>query len=186
MKPLRCANYSRKSTTSDIEDETKSVARQVDNAKVFALAKGWTVLDEHIYIDDGISGASALTQLRAKARMLAAITATTPPPFEVLIYQAPDRLSRRDGDEAFTELKTLAKAGVQVWFYADGSKFEYRSFATNTLGFLRAEFAAEYRRAIRQKTTEAHRRKAAQTGTRVSCGRAAAHSLRWPPPDLVW
>jgi DNA invertase Pin-like site-specific DNA recombinase len=55
---------------------------------------------------------------------------------------------------------TFAVAGVQVWFYADGSQFQFGDFASNTLSFLKAEFAAEYRRSIRQKTTESHRRKA--------------------------
>ena len=31
----------------------RSTARQ--NTRVFATAKGWTVLDDHIYIDDGVS-----------------------------------------------------------------------------------------------------------------------------------
>ena len=82
------------------------------------------------------------------------------PPFNVLLMQAPDRLSRRDGDEAFGELKAIARAGVGIWFYADGTRFEFGTFATNTLGFLRSEFAAEFRRAIATKTAEAMKRKA--------------------------
>jgi hypothetical protein len=35
------------------------------------------VLDEHIYIDDGILAASSLARLRAKARLLQAITFPT-------------------------------------------------------------------------------------------------------------
>ena len=81
-----------------------------------------------------------------------------------------DRFSRRDGDESFSELERIAKAGVQDWFYSDGSRFQYRGFASNTLSFLKGEFAAEYRRAISQKTHEAHLRKAGLgpvTGGRV-------------------
>jgi site-specific DNA recombinase len=155
------AIYARRSKEQDnAEDETKSVNRQVENARVFATAKGWTVLDEHIYIDDGVSGASTLARLRAKARMLSVITTAKTPPFDVLICQAPDRLSRRDGDESFSELKTIAKAGVQIYFYSDGSCFQFGDFASNALGFLRAEVAAEYRRAVSKKTTESHLQKA--------------------------
>src|SRR5262245_38117084 len=129
---IRAAIYSRKSTTqTDVEDEVRSVHRQVENARVFATAKGWTVLDDHIYIDDAVSGASSLQKLRAKARLLEAI-AQTPRPFDVVVMQAPDRFSRRDGDEAFGELKTIAKQGVQVWFYADGTQFQFGDFASNT------------------------------------------------------
>jgi site-specific DNA recombinase len=158
---IRAAIYARRSKEQDdAEDEARSVNRQVENARVFATAKGWTILEEHIYIDDGISGASSLARLRAKARMLDAITGSKTPPFEVLICQAADRFSRRDGDESFGELKTIAKAGVQVWFYSDGARFQFGDFASNTLSFLKGEFAAEYRRAVSQKTYEAHRRMA--------------------------
>lgn len=65
------AIYARRSKEQDdADDETKSVNRQVENARVFATAKGWTVLENHIYNkDDGISGASAPARLRDKARM---------------------------------------------------------------------------------------------------------------------
>lgn len=46
------AIYARKSTSQDdAEDEAKSVNRQVENARVFATARGWTVLDEHVCVD---------------------------------------------------------------------------------------------------------------------------------------
>lgn len=62
------AIYARRSKEQDdAEDEAKSVNRQVENARVFATAKGWTVLEEHIYIDDGISGGSSLAKLEDKA-----------------------------------------------------------------------------------------------------------------------
>jgi DNA invertase Pin-like site-specific DNA recombinase len=55
---LRAAIYARKSTEqSSVGDDQKSVARQIEHARAFAVAKGWAVLDEHVYIDDGISGA---------------------------------------------------------------------------------------------------------------------------------
>ena len=127
MKPITAAIYARRSKGQDnAEDETKSVNRQVENVRVFATAKGWTVLDQHIYIDDGISGASKLAHLRAKAQMLNAIMSAKTPPFDVLICQAADRFSRRDGDESCTELKTIAKAGVQAWFCSDGTCFRYQ------------------------------------------------------------
>jgi hypothetical protein len=74
--------------------------------------------------------------------------------------QSNDRLSRGDGDEAFAELKQLARWGVQPWFYAEGWPFRYGTFESNVTGILKSEFAAEYRRAIAVKTREAMQRKA--------------------------
>jgi len=53
------AIYARKSTDqSDVADEQKSVARQIDHARQYAKKKGWTVADAHVYVDDGSPVAS--------------------------------------------------------------------------------------------------------------------------------
>ena len=55
---MMSAIYARKSTEQNgVAEGQKSVARQVEHAKVYANRKGWTVADDHVYIDDGISGA---------------------------------------------------------------------------------------------------------------------------------
>ena len=81
------------------------------------------------------------------------------------------RFSRRDGDEAFGELKRLAQAGVEIWFYQDGDALHVRhTSADNVVGFVRAEMNAEYRRQIAKWTQEAMVRKAKAghvTGGRV-------------------
>ena len=52
------AIYARKSTEQiGVADEQKSVARQIEHARAYAARKGWTVADEHVFVDDGISGA---------------------------------------------------------------------------------------------------------------------------------
>ena len=153
------ATYARKSTSqAGRDDDDKSVARQIDNARAFATTKGWTVNDAHVYFDDAVSGAET-NKLHAKQTLLDLIRSGNAP-FQVLVIQSNDRLSRRDGDEAFAEMKMIARAGISIWFYDDGTRFEYGTLATNTLGFMRAEFAAEFRRAIAVKTAEAMRRKA--------------------------
>lgn len=40
-----------------MNDEEKRVTRQIEHATAYALKKGWTVSEDHIYSDDGISGA---------------------------------------------------------------------------------------------------------------------------------
>jgi hypothetical protein len=57
------AIYARKSTEQfGVADEQKSVARQVDHARAYAQRKGWAVADDHIYVDDGVSGAEFSTR----------------------------------------------------------------------------------------------------------------------------
>lgn len=154
------AVYARKSTAQAGEAEDRSVARQIANARTFAASKGWHVPDEHVYVDDGISGAET-TRLVSKQRMLAIIKAGHVP-FQALVMQGQDRLSRRDGDEAVGELKAIARAGVAVWFYSDGQPFAHGTFQANTLAFLKAEFNAEFRRDIAKKTRESLARRASQ------------------------
>src|SRR5262245_37576821 len=106
------AIYARKSTQQRTADpEAKSVARQIDNARAFAKAKGWRVDDAHVFADDAISGAD-IRKLVNRQRLLDA-AGTERPPFRVLIMRDASRFSRRDGDEAFGELKRLAQLGIE-------------------------------------------------------------------------
>ena len=155
------AIYARKSTAqAGVDADAMSVPRQIENARTFARAKGWRVPDEHVYSDDAISGAE-IRKLVNRQRLLKAVD-TSRPPFQVLILRDASRFSRRDGDEAFGELKRLAQAGIEIWFYQDGTTFEYGNFAANITGFVRAEMNAEYRRQIAKWTKEAMVRKAKQ------------------------
>jgi hypothetical protein len=54
------AIYARKSTDQTVADEAKSVTRQIESARAYAAKQGWTVAEEHVYSDDGISGAEFL------------------------------------------------------------------------------------------------------------------------------
>jgi len=60
------AIYARKSTDQNVSDEEKSVTRQVERARAYAERKGWTVAEEHIYAEDGISGAEFVKRLRRR------------------------------------------------------------------------------------------------------------------------
>ncbi|MCA1560551.1 MAG: recombinase family protein, partial [Acidobacteria bacterium] len=52
------AIYARKSTDqTSVSTDEKSVTRQIEHARAYAETQGWTVADEHVYVDDGISGA---------------------------------------------------------------------------------------------------------------------------------
>jgi DNA invertase Pin-like site-specific DNA recombinase len=166
---VNAAIYARKSTEQHGADaDAKSVPRQVEDARTFARAKGWTVSDDHVYTDDAISGAET-RKLVNRQRLLDTIAAGRPP-FQVLLLRDASRFSRRDGDEAFGELKRLAQTGVEIWFVQDGTRFTFGTFGDNVVGFVRAEMNAEFRRQIGKWTREAMVRKAQAghvTGGRV-------------------
>ena len=77
------AVYLRKSTVqAGIADSEKSVARQLDQARAFAAAKGWTIDESAIFTDDGISGAEDIRRPGFVA-LLAAVERG--PSFQVLL-----------------------------------------------------------------------------------------------------
>jgi DNA invertase Pin-like site-specific DNA recombinase len=76
------AIYARKSNDQNLPDEEKSVTRQVERAHAYAARQGWVVPPEHVYTDDGISGAEFVK----RPGFLALMNALKPrPPFQVLV-----------------------------------------------------------------------------------------------------
>jgi DNA invertase Pin-like site-specific DNA recombinase len=76
------AIYARKSTDQHVADEEKSVTRQVQHASDYAERKGWTLSDDLVFVDDGISGAEFVK----RPGFLRLMNALKPrPPFQVLI-----------------------------------------------------------------------------------------------------
>jgi DNA invertase Pin-like site-specific DNA recombinase len=87
------AIYARKSTEqTSVTEEAKSVTRQVEHGTAYATKKGWLVGDEHIYVDDGISGAEFGSQRPGLARLLTQLNSR--PPFQVVILSEESRLGR--------------------------------------------------------------------------------------------
>src|SRR5713101_3419038 len=86
------AIYARKSTEqSGVNDEEKSVTRQIEHAKAYVARKGWTVAEEHIYVDDGVYGAEFVR----RQGFLRLMNALKPRPlFQVLIMSEESRLGR--------------------------------------------------------------------------------------------
>src|SRR6187401_1219791 len=111
---MTAAIYARKSTDqSAVADEQKSVARQVEHARLYAGAKGWIIADEHVYVDDGISGA----EFAARPGFLRLMNALKPrAPFQALIMSEESRLGRESIEVSYA-LKQLVQAGVRVFLY---------------------------------------------------------------------
>ncbi len=109
------AIYARKSTEQNgVSDEQKSVARQVEHAKAYAKSKGWTVPEQYMFVDDGVSGAEFGKRRPGLIGLMNALKPT--PPFQILIMSEESRLGR---DRIKTEyhLQDIIEAGVRVFYY---------------------------------------------------------------------
>jgi len=74
-----------------VADEQKSVVRQVEHGRAYARSKGWIVADEHVYVDDGISGA----EFANRPGFLRLMNALKPRPrFQILVMSEESRLGR--------------------------------------------------------------------------------------------
>ena len=114
MTTMRCACYARYS--SDLQRET-SIDDQIAGAREYANRHGWTVLDDHIYSDAGISGASLDGRPGIHALLKAA--STSPPPFGLLLVDDTSRLAR-DTADAIRIVQQLTFAGVRIIFISQG------------------------------------------------------------------
>jgi DNA invertase Pin-like site-specific DNA recombinase len=111
---MNCAVYARKSNEQNgIADESKSVARQVERARAYAARRGWTVSDEHLYVDDGISGAV----FAGRPGFVRLMNALRPkPPFQALVMSEESRLGCEQIEVSYA-LKQLVISGVCVFCY---------------------------------------------------------------------
>jgi site-specific DNA recombinase len=106
---MRVALYARVST--DRQQQTQTIEQQVTQLQAYVAAQdGWTVAEEHVFRDDGRSGAKldrpGLDALRDQAARAA---------FDVVLVAAPDRLARNFVHQMVV-LEELEGRGVQVVF----------------------------------------------------------------------
>ena len=105
---MRTAIYARVSTDKQGRDQT--IDSQLDALRRWATARGHDLKDEHIYIDEGYSGARldrpALDRLRDAARE---------GEFEIVAVYTPDRLARRYAYQVLL-LEELRRAACAVEF----------------------------------------------------------------------
>ena len=110
------AIYARKSTEQNgVADEAKSVTRQVENARAYAAAKGWTVNEHLVFVDDGVSGA----EFERRPGFQRLMNALAPrPAFQVLVISEESRLGREAIETSYA-LKQIITAGVRVFVYLE-------------------------------------------------------------------
>ena len=165
---MTAAIYARKSTEqAGVSDDQKSVARQIEHARRYAEAKGWRVADEHVYVDDGISGA----EFANRPGFVRLMNAVGPGRhgFDVLVMSEESRLGRESIETAYA-LKQLITGRVRVFFYLEDRERTIDSPADKLMMSVVA-FADEMEREkARQRTYDALIRKARAghvTGGRV-------------------
>ena len=154
---MRAAIYARKSTEQvGLGEEEKSVTRQIDQAKLYAAKKGWTVSDEHIFVDDGISGAEFVK----RPGFIRLMNALKPrPAFQLLVMSEESRLGREQIETAYA-LKSIMDAGVRVFFYLEDRERTLDS-ALDKMMLALTGFASEMERErAKQRTYDAMLRKA--------------------------
>jgi site-specific DNA recombinase len=104
----RAAGYARVST--DRQAERQTIEQQVERLQAYAQQQGWALPAEHLYRDDGWSGARldrpALDRLR---------DAVNRGDVEVVLITSPDRLARRSAYQVWL-LEECERAGVAVVF----------------------------------------------------------------------
>jgi site-specific DNA recombinase len=106
---MRAALYVRVST--DRQQHAQTIEQQVTQLRAWVAARdGWTVAEEHVFRDDGYSGAKldrpGLDALRDHAARAA---------FDVVVVTAPDRLARNFMHQMVV-LEELERRGVRVVF----------------------------------------------------------------------
>lgn len=154
---MTSAIYARKSTEqTGVSDEEKSVARQIAHAKAYALKKGWTVPDELIFVDDGISGAEFVK----RPGFIRLMNALKPrPSFQFLIMSEESRLGRESIETSYA-LKQIMDAGVRVFFYLEDRERTLDNAMDKVMLSL-ANFSSEMERErAKQRTYDAMLRKA--------------------------
>jgi site-specific DNA recombinase len=110
---LRCACYTRFSTD---KQTPISIEDQIRKCREFAEAKGWTLLEHHLYSDEAVSGAGAD---RDGLRCLIAAAKSLPRPFDVILVDDTSRLSRNVGDAARIR-EQLGFLGVRIIAVSQG------------------------------------------------------------------
>jgi site-specific DNA recombinase len=105
---MRAAVYARVSTTRQAQAQT--IEQQLDRLREAVAGRGWTLEEQHVYRDDGYSGASlgrpGLDRLRDHSALAE---------LDLVLVTAPDRLARNYVHQVLL-IDELAGHGCQVEF----------------------------------------------------------------------
>src|SRR5260370_2066178 len=108
---MRAASYARLSSDDERSGiDGASVERQIENARAFATARGWSVAD--VFEDRGISGGEFANR-PGLARLIESAK-RRPRGFDHVVMMSLDRLGRQQGGTA-SPFPEVPAAGVARW-----------------------------------------------------------------------
>jgi DNA invertase Pin-like site-specific DNA recombinase len=105
---MRVAIYARVSTTRQAQAQT--IQQQLDRLRAAVAERGWTLEEEHVYRDDGYSGAGLSRPGLDRLRDHAALAE-----LDLVLVTAPDRLARNYVHQVLL-LDELGRHGLKVEF----------------------------------------------------------------------
>jgi len=105
---MRAAVYARVSTTRQAQAQT--IEQQLDRLRTAVAGRGWELEDQHVYRDDGYSGASLSRPGLDRLRDHAALA-----DLDIVLVAAPDRLARNYVHQVLL-IEELAGHGCRVEF----------------------------------------------------------------------
>jgi site-specific DNA recombinase len=143
VTPARCAIYARYSSE---KQNALSIDQQIRKCREYADRTGLRVLDEFIFADLAIHGA---TDNRAGLQRLLARAKEKPPTFSVLLVDDTSRLSRKLSD-ALRIKERLDFAGIRVIFVSQG--FDSSAPQSQTLLTVHGLVDGLYLEGLREKT----------------------------------
>ena len=155
-QPTTCAIYARRSNEQvGRSEEQKSVTRQKEVARAFALSKGWTVDDRYVFVDDGISGAEFGEKRPGFARLMAALKPR--PPFQVLIVSEQKSIGREAFETGYV-IKLLDEAGVEIVEYVHGRSLNPKNWTDKVTSAVMSSADEAHRQQSSERVHEAHTR----------------------------
>jgi len=152
-----CGIYVRKSSREDGAKaaDRKSCAIQVQECRDFAKARGWQVLDAHVYQDDAKSGA----EFRSRSGLSSLLDAVSGKrlPFTTLLVTERSRLGR-DTVRTLALIQGLADTGLEMWavydkeqIALDGDGDEIKEFLKGYAGGQQRKAAGKESRAVKAR-----------------------------------
>jgi DNA invertase Pin-like site-specific DNA recombinase len=150
---MRAAIYARKSTDDDRSEENRSVTRQIERARQFAEGRGWSVAEDLIFVDDGISGAE-FNNRPGLNRLLNQLKN-----FDVLVMAEASRLGR-DMLRNAALINDILERGVRLFYYLTGEEETASTPEQRMMMTLRGYAAEVEREKASQRARDALERKA--------------------------
>ena len=153
MKNIRAAIYARRSTD---EHQIESLATQLDNARRFAISKGYHIDPRHEFTD---TASRAEFSPKRRPGFAAIREAATDGQFNVIITRDDSRLG---GDmlRVATFAQEMTDADVRIVFYSTDEEMVLENETSRLLAVMRGFASESERRKIASRTRESAERKA--------------------------